>query len=125
MDYRHQKRINTVQNLFSYTFVNSATKHKIPFPKDESTIEILKNINQIDKKIEEFAPKFPIAKMAKIDLSILRLAIYELLIQKSEPVKVIINEAIDLAKELGNDRSYAFINAVLGSIYKSSKITQV
>jgi len=49
-------------------------------------------------------------------LSILRLAVFELLIDKKEPTKVVINEAVEIAKELGNERSFAFINAVLGSI---------
>ena len=55
-------------------------------------------------------------QIAKADLAILRLAIYELMIERQEPPKVIINEAVDLAKEMGSDRSFAFVNAVLGAI---------
>ena len=117
MDQRHIKRLHTVQNLYSYSFHAKKTKSKIPFKKDLVTDEVMKYLAQIDKHIQNHAPKYPLEKIAKIDISILRLAVYELLFKNTEPVKVIINEAIELAKELGNDRSYAFDNAVLGSLY--------
>jgi N utilization substance protein B len=50
-------------------------------------------------------------------MAILQLAIYELLIEKKEPPKVIIDEAVELAKEFGSEKSYAFVNAVLGKVY--------
>lgn len=117
MDIRHTNRLHTVQNLYSLSFDGEESKRKIPFKNDTTTDEIMKNLDQIDIHIQKHAPKYPIDKIAKIDRCILRLAIYELLIGKKEPVKVIINEAIELAKELGNDRSFAFVNAVLGSFY--------
>jgi N utilization substance protein B len=52
-------------------------------------------------------------------LAILQLAIYELLIEKKEPPKVIIDEAVELAKEFGSEKSYAFVNAILGKVYLS------
>ena len=82
----------------------------------ELTEKVIANLEKIDKTISAHAPKYPLDKIAKTDLSILRLAVYELIIDKQEPTKVIINEAVELGKELGNDRSFAFVNAVLGSI---------
>lgn len=116
MDPRHRKRLKIVQNLFAVSFVSDTT---ISLPQEQEkavTDRILKHIEEIDTCIRKYAPKYPLDKIARIDKCILRLALYELLIEKEQPTKVIINEAVELAKELGNDRSYAFINAVLGAI---------
>ncbi|PIX68067.1 transcription antitermination factor NusB, partial [Candidatus Shapirobacteria bacterium CG_4_10_14_3_um_filter_35_13] len=80
--------------------------------------DIIKNINQIDSQIKIFAPKWPIDKINRVDLSILRLAIWELKYIKNTPNKVIIDEAVEIAKEYGNESSSSFVNAVLGSIIK-------
>ena len=72
----------------------------------------------IDSAIQTAAPEWPIEKIAKIDLAILRLAVCELIIEKKEPPKVIIDEAIELAKTYGNENSPKFINGVLGTILK-------
>lgn len=80
------------------------------------TKKILEHIAFIDKKIAIAAPEFSIDKINKTDLAILRLAVYELKVSKKEPSKVIIDEAIELAKEYGGDSSPAFINGALGNI---------
>lgn len=116
-DPRHLRRVKIVQNLFASSF--TPDQEHLPNEEDDITPEILKNIDQINQLIEKYAPKYPLDRIAKIDIAILRLSIYELTIRKEEPPKVIIDEAVTLAKEFGGDRSYAFINAVLGSIYKS------
>jgi len=77
------------------------------------------HLTDIDARIHAAAPEWPVDKIAKIDLAILRLAIYELTVEKKEPPKVIIDEAIELAKEYGNDASSKFVNGVLGTILKS------
>jgi len=118
MDPRHRQRIKTTQNLFALTFNR---KKNLPFPHDQLTEEINNQMAKIDQLIQNFAPKFTLEKIAKIDLSILRLAIYELVINPKQPKKVIINEAVELAKELGGDKSFAFINGVLGQIVKQTK----
>lgn len=115
MDKRHERRTETVQNLFAYTFRFDVGN--LPFPSPLS-LDIIENIPLIDKTITSLAIKFPIDKIAKMDLSILRLAVYELMIKPTEPKKVIINEAIELAKELGGEKSYSFINGVLGTLIK-------
>jgi len=124
MDKRHSKRLHIVQNLYALCFVNDNLKQVLPHKDDTTTQEIITHLDQIDHHIQKHAPKYPLDKIAKIDKSILRLAIYELMVEKKEPVKVVINEAIELAKELGNERSYAFINAVLGSINSEANTTQ-
>ncbi|MFH0847462.1 MAG: transcription antitermination factor NusB [Chloroflexota bacterium] len=71
----------------------------------------------IDEKIQEFAPSFPVSQLPVVDRNILRLAILELLIDnKKVPLKVAINEAVELAKRFGGERSSKFVNGVLGSI---------
>lgn len=113
MDLRHEKRIRIVQELYAHSFIPNEDVKKY----HATTRDIIVNTERINKEIERFAPKFPIEKTARIDVAILQLAIYELAIEKKEPPKVIINEAVELAKELGSEKSYAFINAVLGKIY--------
>lgn len=99
-----------MQSLFSYSFNDERDHDKID--------PILTHIQDIDQKIEKAAPDWPIEKIAKIDAAILRLSIYELTVLKDAPVKVIIDEAVELAKEFGNDQSAKFVNGVLGTIVK-------
>lgn len=118
MDTRHKKRTEIVANLFAYTFLpkESSLPNDIP-----ETGDILANLERIDGIISSHASKFPIDKIAKIDLAILRLAVYELSVKPHEPEKVIINEAVELAKELGGEKSYSFINGVLGQLVKRNE----
>lgn len=111
-DPRHQHRIDLMQHLFSYTFGES---QKVP--EIESILALLPTI---DEAIQKAAPEWPIAKVARIDLSILRLSVWELLFTKDTPPKVVIDEAVELAKAYGNDNSPAFINGALGSVLKST-----
>ena len=115
MDPRHEERITIVQNLFAHCF-HIEGQNTLPHPEDKTTNIIIQRLAEIDAHIAKHAPKYPLDRIAKADLSILRLSVYELIVNKKEPTKVIINEAVELAKELGGDRSYAFVNAVLGSI---------
>lgn len=80
--------------------------------------DILKKSKLLDRQITLSAPEWPLSRINKIDLAILRLAAFELLIKKTEPPKVIIDEAVELAKEFGSDNSAPFINGVLGNILK-------
>jgi len=77
---------------------------------------VLEHKAEIDEKIRNFAPVWPLPQMPTIDRSILRLAIFEILIDNRVPVKVAINEAIELAKTFGSDSSPKFVNGVLGSV---------
>jgi len=121
MDVRHTKRIQVVEDLFAYSFVHPAF---VPPHKSSMFDQIIPRLPEIDLKISEFAPKFPIDRLSKIDLAILRLAIYELRLNPVEPAKVVINEAVELAKELGGEKSYTFINGVLGKLIPHDDSTQ-
>jgi len=111
LDPRHTKRQKIVEDLY-----------KIDFHKQRISTAAKKIISDkefIDKEIEKAAPEFPIAKINRVDLAILRLAVYELLIEKAAPKKVIIDEAIELAKEYGGEKSPGFINGALGNLIKN------
>lgn len=81
---------------------------------------VLQHQKDIDGKIKTLAPAWPLPQMSAIDRNILRLAIFEILIDNdnSVPVKVAINEAVELAKDFGSDSSPKFVNGVLGSVSK-------
>lgn len=113
-DPRHVVREKIIKELFAYSFEKPNIKEEEA--KSERTKEILKKLPKIDKQIAKAATEWPLEKIAKIDLAILRLAVFELL-EKKEPHKVIIDEAVELAKEYGGDTSPAFVNGVLGTIH--------
>ena len=77
---------------------------------------VVQNKDEIDGKIQSFAPAWPVAQIAIIDRNILRLAIFEILFDNEVPVKVAISEAVELAKGFGSDSSAKFVNGVLGSV---------
>lgn len=110
-DPRHLKRIKLFKKLFTIGFPN---EHSI----DPLIKPILDNLDEIDKLIIKLAPEWPIDKLNKVDLAILRLAIFELNYEKKAPVKVIIDEAVELAKKFGTEKTSKFVNGVLGSIIK-------
>ncbi|MGD9144962.1 MAG: transcription antitermination factor NusB [Anaerolineae bacterium] len=72
--------------------------------------------DELDALIGRYAPEWPVEQIALIDRNILRLAIFEILLRNDTPVKVAINEAVELAKEFGSDSSGRFVNGVLGSL---------
>lgn len=77
---------------------------------------VLVNREKIDATIRDTAPAWPLEQIAAIDRNILRLAIYEILIDNRVPMRAAINEAVELAKEFGGENSPKFINGVLGSV---------
>jgi len=78
---------------------------------------VIKHIKKIDKIIKTFAPEWPINQISVVDRNILRIAIFELVYNSSIPYKVVINEAVELAKNFSGDKSSKFINGVLGSVF--------
>ena len=82
---------------------------------EENKEEIFKRIN------EELTPKWEFSRLSKISVAILKIAVYEML-YKEVPYKVVINEAVELAKNYGDDNAPSFINGVLGSIVKKNGI---
>lgn len=77
---------------------------------------VLQNKEKVDLQIKNFAPAWPIEQLSTVDRNILRLAIFEILLNNKVPVKVAINEAVELAKAFGSENSARFINGVLGSV---------
>ena len=75
--------------------------------------------DQIDEFVSKYSKDWMIDRIARVDLSILRIAIYEMLYRKEDvPTGAAINEAVELAKRYGGERSYAFVNGILGSVAK-------
>ncbi|HUV43026.1 MAG TPA: transcription antitermination factor NusB [Patescibacteria group bacterium] len=111
-DPRHIRRQKAIKNLFRWSF---RSDQKI---KNELAKKILVNSKKINEIIVQSAPDWPIEQINRVDLAILRLAIYELVIVKKEPPKVIIDEAVELAKRYGSEKSSSFVNGVLGTVLK-------
>lgn len=85
----------------------------------EITGGVSEHAPQIDELISRYAKDWTIDRIARVDLSILRVAVYEMLYRGEDvPVGAAINEAVELAKRYGGDKSYAFINGILGSVAK-------
>jgi transcription antitermination protein NusB len=75
---------------------------------------------ELDATIQPIAPEWPLEQIARIDRTILRMALYELLhMSEQVPPKVAINEAVELAKAFGSDNSSKFVNGVLGTAYRT------
>jgi N utilization substance protein B len=91
------------------------TKEALDF-SEELVKGVLQRKPELDSLIKKFAPVFPLEQMSIIDKSILRLAIFEILFCDKTPLKVAINEAIELAKDFGSDSSPRLVNGILGSI---------
>src|SRR3972149_9062079 len=103
-DPRHRRRKVAVKQLFAYSFNRKANVG--PLAK-----KVVNALTHIDRLISECAPEWPIDKINKTDLAILRLAVSELL-RHSAPHKVVIDEAVELAKEYGSSASSSFVNGV-------------
>ena len=73
-------------------------------------------MDALDQLITEHAPEWPLEQVAIIDRNILRIALWEFVISDDTPIKVAINEAVELAKTYGSDSSPRFVNGVLGSL---------
>jgi len=109
LDPRHQKRRDRFSKLFEYSFKSGSFN-------DTDINPVLANLNQIDSKIQEVAPEWPIARLNRVDLAILRQAVWELLLEQKTPPKVIIDEAVEIAKEYGSENTAKFVNGVLGTL---------
>lgn len=77
-----------------------------------------KSAEELDKEIQPLAPEWPLGQISRIDHVILRIGAYELKEKGGVPPKVVINEAVELAKAFGGDNSSKFINGVLGTFFK-------
>lgn len=131
---RHLGRIVALQSLYEYDFregkdmdIKAVTERNlkqyasaigdVDFVHDV-TREVVKRQAELDAILAPAAPEWPVEQIARIDRAVLRLAIYELVIKQEVPPKVIINEAVELAKSFGGDNSSKFVNGVLGTVYR-------
>lgn len=137
-DSRHEARKVVLQTLFEWSFNSTdiellAERNLVVEDNDEGLTSnpqvdkqlvvflvkgITENLDTIDKIISQAAPEWPLEQIAKVDLEILRIAIFELYIARSVPPKVAIDEAVELGKQFGGENSSKFINGVLGTIVK-------
>lgn len=90
--------------------------HKFIYELAEQTS---KHASDLDAKIQPIAPEWPLAQIARVDHLILRMGAYELEYRTDTPPKVVINEAVELAKSFGGENSSKFINGVLGTFLRS------
>lgn len=111
-DPRHLLRKARMQSLFEWDFDQKRAIH------NEYVENIIKKISQIDSVIQQNATQWQIPEMAKVDVAILRLAAYELIYDQEIPANAVIDEAVELAKEFGNEKSPKFINGTLDRIKK-------
>lgn len=115
LDPRHLRRKKAVKELFSWGYRKEGSVKKL---SEELAKKVISHLKKIDKIISQSAPEWPTSQINRIDLAILRLAIYEINIAAKEPPKAIIDEAVELAKTYGGEKSPAFINGVLGTVFK-------
>jgi N utilization substance protein B len=124
---RHDGRVAAVQYLYAWSinppavladdlrvFFEGQEKPRDHFSFGEELIDgVIGNQAEIDAKIRELAQNWEFERIAKIDLAILRIAMFEMLHRKDIPPVVSINEAIDISKEFSNADSKRFINGIL------------
>src|SRR3569833_1406418 len=137
---RHLGRIVALQTLYEQDFRNECEDKSFSLPEvlarniaryeetidDKEIIEqLVEGVNQkrqeLDDVIRPLAPEWPIEQIARMDRVILRIGTYELLFDKNVPPKVVINEAVELAKSFGGDNSSKFVNGVLGSVFRQKE----
>jgi N utilization substance protein B len=135
---RHLGRIIALQTLYEEEFRREA--NDVDFDVDavlarnirryESLVDdvkfieslvhgVLKRQNELDTTLQPIAPEWPIEQIARMDRTVLRIGLYELESEKDVPPKVVINEAIELAKAFGSENSSKFINGVLGTALRN------
>ena len=131
MGLRRKARVIALQVLYEVDSVGHEMEHALtPFLDDGRLNEenatfarhltggVLQNKDKIDEYIKKFATAWPLEQISVVDRNILRLAIFEIMLDNSVPIKVAINEAVELAKVFGSTNSPKFINGVLGSVSK-------
>lgn len=128
-DIRHNARVLALINLFCQIFADEEEIYSTLLYKEEiGNISydnelyyklyngVIQNQTEIDEYIQKSATEWPINNIPKIDLVILRIAIFELLIDKTQEKSIIIDEAVELAKQFGSENSSKFVHGVLGSV---------
>lgn len=134
---RHLGRIIALQTLYELTFrkecndptvdisdiiQRNISRYKAALDDVDFVQTLAKGVNdqadKLDKDLQPLAPEWPLSQIARIDHIILRMGAFELINNKSIPPKVVINEAVELAKNFGGDNSSKFVNGVLGTLLR-------
>lgn len=113
-DPRHERREQLFQELFANTFTQQTLENSLQTATGDSLL-LLQDLESLDKEIQIVAPERPLSDINKIDLAILRLIVFESK-HKKTPKKVLLNEAIELAKTFGSEGSSKFINGALARL---------
>ncbi len=129
MKTRRRARRVALETLYEYDVANHPPGEVLQRRLEENPMEssgaefasrlimgVVEYQEDMDILIAKYAPEWPLDQMAVIDRNILRMAIFEFLIDGETPVKVAINEAVELAKTYGSDSAPRFINGVLGTL---------
>lgn len=136
---RHLGRIVALQTLYEYEFRSQANDTQLDLKEvltrnidryDEAIDDkefvsslvdgVLERLAELDERLQPMAPGWPLDQIARIDRNVLRIGLFELLYRKDTvPPKVVINEAVELAKAFGSDNSSKFINGVLGTAFRT------
>jgi transcription antitermination protein NusB len=129
MKVRHEARVVALQTLYEIDCTGHAAalvinqrllEAGLPESGEQFARELATGVDEnrewLDSFIARYAPEWPVNQIAIIDRNVLRLAAFELLIGKDTPIKVAINEAVELAKQFGSDSSGRFVNGVLGTL---------
>ncbi|RII27144.1 MAG: transcription antitermination factor NusB [Geobacter sp.] len=103
------------QSIVSFWEHNLATPSVRDFA-EQIVVGVAEHREELDRKIEEKSKNWSLGRMARIDLNILRIAVYELLYRPDIPKNVTINEAIEVAKKFGTEDSAAFINGIIDEV---------
>lgn len=136
---RHLGRIIALQTLYEYEFRMAAGDSKLRLSeilkrniaRYQKTVEdtpfiervvngVIKNQDDLDAALQPIAPDWPISQIARIDRIVLRIGLFELLHEPEIPPKVVINEAVELAKGFGGENSSKFVNGVLGTAHRKN-----
>ncbi len=134
MSNRHLARTIAMQTLFLWDFNGKKSKRLeedirgvftnfAPKFNDHGFVKsliqgVMKHLSRIDVYISKYATEWPLEQITIVDRNILRIGVYELVLDDDIPAKVAINEAIEIAKAFGGESSGKFVNGVLGAIYK-------
>ena len=131
---RHFARITLMQSLYEYlqrggNLLKIVERNISKYDFEENNLKFIKkvakgvkkHIDEIDKIITISAPEWPLTQIAQVDLSILRLSIFELIFDDEVPPKAVINEAVELSKAFGGENTSKFVNGVLGTVYRNSE----
>lgn len=136
---RHLGRIVALQTLYEYEFRSQANDTQLDLKEvlarnieryneaidDKEFVSslvdgVLERQAELDERLQPMAPGWPLDQIARIDRNVLRIGLFELLYRKGTvPPKVVINEAVELAKAFGSDNSSKFINGVLGTAFRT------